>query len=54
MDKISLLYFIAIFSIVSDNIKDDNLQLLKADMKFMKTLSEASNSFTSNHNILNK
>jgi hypothetical protein len=46
------LYFKAVFSIVNSISKDDDLDLLKSDMKFMETLNEIIGKFDNGYELL--
>jgi hypothetical protein len=48
----TMLFFNAVFSIMINDIKDDDLKILKSDTKFMKKLSELDDKFRSNYDIL--
>ncbi|MGN6346358.1 MAG: hypothetical protein ACTHJ7_08515 [Candidatus Nitrosocosmicus sp.] len=49
---IKSLYFKAVFSIVNGISKDNDLELLKSDTKFMETLNEIKWKFDSKHELL--
>ncbi len=46
------LYYRAIFSLVSENIKDGDKKIVQQDLKFKKILTQLNNHFQSNYNSL--
>ncbi len=46
------LYYRAIFSLVSENIRDEDKKMLQQDLKFKKMLTQLNNHFQSNYNLL--
>ncbi|MEJ7641053.1 MAG: hypothetical protein WKF36_02535 [Candidatus Nitrosocosmicus sp.] len=46
------MYYRAIFSLVSENIKDDDKKILRQDLKFKKMLTQLNNHFRSNYDLL--
>ncbi len=56
VDKVDLnsLYFSAVSSIIIEKIDEDDLRLLKRDMRFKKKLLEVYNRLHNNYNMLNK
>ncbi len=46
------MYYRAIFSLVSENIKDEDKKILQQDLKFKKMLTQLNNHFQSNYNLL--
>ncbi len=46
------LYYRAIFSLVSENIKDEDKKTLQQDLKFKKMLTQLNNHFQSNYDLL--
>jgi hypothetical protein len=46
------LYYRAIFSLVNENIKDEDKKILQQDLKFKNMLTQLNNHFQSNYNLL--
>lgn len=46
------MYYRAVFSLVSENIKDEDKKILQQDLKFKKMLTKLNNHFQSNYNLL--
>ncbi len=46
------MYYRAIFSLVNENIKDEDKKILQQDLKFKKMLTQLNNHFQSNYNLL--
>lgn len=46
------MYYRAVFSLVGENIKDEDKKILQQDLKFKKMLTQLNNHFQSNYNLL--
>lgn len=46
------MYYMAVFSLVNENIKDEDKKILQQDLKFKKMLTQLNNHFQSNYNLL--
>ena len=46
------MYYRAVFSLVNENLKDEDKKILQQDLKFKKMLTQLNNHFQSNYNLL--